>query len=286
MNVANFFWHGSLLSLYERACLASFVHHGFRVRLWTYRPLEVPQGVERCDAGSILPEADIARFTQAGVKGSVTSFSNAFRYRLLAEHGGWWFDTDVFCLKPSDQFIADREFVIGWEDVGIIATGVMRVPASFARLLYDEVLEIGVRNGWTFRWGEIGPKMLTTVAVREGVDHHAFPKHVFYPMGPVHALSALDPERAGDFEAACAQAHTYHLWNEVIRQHAIPKMLMPPEGSYLHTQFVRIDPSLAALPALPVETLRRLSFKPEPVPLHSIKFLSRTLWTVVKRRYL
>lgn len=264
--------------------MTSFVHHGFRVRLWCYRPLDAPPGVEVCDATSLMPEADIARFTQAGVKGSVASFANVFRYRLLAEQGGWWFDSDVLCLKPHDQFFMDREYVFGYSRSDVVANGIMKIPSSFAQIVYDEAVMIGNRNNWTFHWGEIGPKLFTSVAKREGVIHHACPASVFIPIAYFNAFWALDPDRAEEVEIICEHSHTYHFFNEILRQNAIPKFLMPPEGSYLHTQFTRVDPSLATLPALPIETFRKLCIK--PLPMHSIKFLSRSLWSLVKGRYL
>jgi hypothetical protein len=263
--------------------MASFVQHGFHVRLWCYRPLDVPVGVEVSDASTILPESDIGRFTQAGVKGSVTSFSNLFRYTLLAQHGGWWFDSDVLCLKPSDQFFTDREYVFGYSRSDVVASGIMKIPSSFAQIVCDEAVLIGNRNNWTFHWGEIGPQLFTSVAKREGVIHHACPASVFIPIAYFNALLALDPDRAEEVEITCEHSHTYHFFNEILRQNAIPKALMPPVGSYLHSQFIRFDPSLATLPALPVKTFRKLCVK--PLPMHSIKFLSRSLWSLVKRRY-
>ena len=286
MNIANFFWYGGLLSCYEWACMASFVQHGFHVRLWCYRPLDVPVGVEVSDASTILPESEISRFTQGGVKGSVTSFSNLFRYTLLAKHGGWWFDSDVLCLKPATSYFLDSDYVFGIETRDLIACGVIKAPAAFASRMCEELILLGEQKGWDFNWGDTGPILLTRIAKQEGVDRHAQPVHVFYPKGPVDALGALDPDQAAVFDEACEQSHAYHFWNEVFRQHAIPKSLMPPIGSFLYSQFVKADPSLASHPSLPIETFRRLCYTPVPVPLHSIKFLTRSLWSLVKRRYL
>jgi len=67
-----------------------------------------PENVILKDANKIIPESQVFRKKLAdpklGVgKGSFGSpFSDLFRYKLLYEHGGWWVDMDVTCLKPFD----------------------------------------------------------------------------------------------------------------------------------------------------------------------------------------
>lgn len=92
----------------EMLTLHSFVSCGHRFILWTYRPLkqQLPDGVECRDASEIIPEERIFRYRKPSQfghgKGSPAGFSDVFRYKLLYEHGGWWADMDVSCLKPLD----------------------------------------------------------------------------------------------------------------------------------------------------------------------------------------
>src|SRR4029434_7249964 len=54
--------------------------------------------------------------------GSLAVFADWFRYRLLAEHGGLWVDTDMVCLRPFDH--AGPE-IFGWQDQSTINNAVL-----------------------------------------------------------------------------------------------------------------------------------------------------------------
>lgn len=106
--VINSLWIGSELSSLELLTLHSFTSQGHLFRLWTYGPLRspIPAGVELRDANEIIPEHRVFRYRHTNRyghgKGSVSGFSDIFRYKLLYEHGGWWVDMDITCLKPFD----------------------------------------------------------------------------------------------------------------------------------------------------------------------------------------
>jgi len=126
-------WIGERLSRLELLTIKSFVHFGHEFHLWLYAPLEnIPaEGVVLRDAASILPESAIFRNAAAdpisGVgKDSIGAFSDLFRYKLLAEHGGIWVDMDVTCLQPFD--CAD-EYWFRAHRVGIIGN-IMKCPAG------------------------------------------------------------------------------------------------------------------------------------------------------------
>ena len=59
------------------------------------------------DANDIIPNERVFRYrfsNQFGHgKGSVSGFSDIFRYKLLYDHGGWWVDMDVTCLRSLDM---------------------------------------------------------------------------------------------------------------------------------------------------------------------------------------
>lgn len=110
-NVVHGLWVGNRLSLLEMLTLHSFSHHGYTFKLWVYNELQntLPPGVELHDAATIIPRNKVfakkrndSRYgIGAGSFGA--PFSDLFRYKLLYEHGGWWVDMDITCLKPFDQ---------------------------------------------------------------------------------------------------------------------------------------------------------------------------------------
>jgi len=71
--------------------MASFLAHGHPVDLYVYEPPGAPPaGVRLVDAEEILPRALLFTHRRTG---SLGSFSDWFRYRLLRERGGIWAET-------------------------------------------------------------------------------------------------------------------------------------------------------------------------------------------------
>jgi hypothetical protein len=101
-------WIGSVLSPLELLTLKSFLRNGHTFHLWVYDSLKtsIPKEVILKDANEIIPSDKIFRYKHTDQfghgKGSLAGFSDIFRYKLLYEHGGWWADMDVTCLKPLD----------------------------------------------------------------------------------------------------------------------------------------------------------------------------------------
>lgn len=99
-------WIGGKLSLLEQLTLHSFINCGHDFHLYVYNELEteIPKEVIVKDANEILDRKHIfsyKKYNQFGHgKGSVSGFSDIFRYKLLFEKGGWWVDMDVTCIKP------------------------------------------------------------------------------------------------------------------------------------------------------------------------------------------
>lgn len=126
-------WIGNRLSKIELLTISSFLHHGHQFYLWLYDKLEheIPASVIVRDANEIIPKEKIYRRKYndpaCGVgQGSLGSpFADWFRYRLLYEHGGWWTDMDVTCLKPLDF---SDEYVFREHDKLIVIGNVIKTP--------------------------------------------------------------------------------------------------------------------------------------------------------------
>jgi Alpha 1,4-glycosyltransferase conserved region/Glycosyltransferase sugar-binding region containing DXD motif len=229
------FWHGARLSRVERLSMCSFLANGHAVHLYVYRePVGVPAGVEILDAGQILP-AD-AMFVHE-TTGSIASFADWFRYKLLLARGGLWADTDVVCLRPLHYPGAE---IFGWQDARIINNAVLGLPPAHPlahwmveccehpnRLLPYDSARVrrrklkrrflrGNRRG-DIAWGEHGPEGLTRAAGHLGYAHLAVPFWHFYP---VHYLNwnAIFDESLAENEQIVAASAAIHLWNEMTRQ--------------------------------------------------------------------
>ncbi len=240
-------WIGPRLPASARACLGSFLRHGHRVIVHSYAPIaSLPAGVENRDAARILPESAIVRHHRTN---SVSLFSNYFRYKLAERARGFWIDCDIYCLRPFDF---PDELVFGWENETQINGAVLRlVPGS---ALHRDLVALFQEKSPQFQWfstsqrirararslyhrkplitqlpwGAAGPRAITWLARKHGLQNKAQPVEVFYPVSYDDAgkLCLRDFDMA---EAAGARTVAIHLWN----QHLVDQKSAVEDGSFL-----------------------------------------------------
>lgn len=222
------------------------LRQGHPLALYCYRePDGVPDGIELRNAAEIIPEDRIIRHST----GSVSLFSNWFRYELQRREAGTWVDCDVYLLAPLD---GSSPFLFAEEEPGRISTGVLRLPPNSPVLppLIELFEERSVPLWLPFRsrlaahlrlwgrgrsglasmpWGSAGPKALTYLVRRHGMDRLALPQDLFYPIPWSDALWITDPGRNLD-EMITPRTVAVHLWNERIK-HVKDRSARP--GSFL-----------------------------------------------------
>ncbi len=151
------FWHGGPLSSFERLSLTSFVRAGYRVALYAYRELDVPEAVELRDARDVLPESSL--FANVDRPALFALFSNWFRYRLMSETGCTWIDTDSVLIGAR---LPDSPYLFGWEDEQQINGAFLRFPRgnAFVRLrkergqrsTQNNLCSVICRDGNRYEW--------------------------------------------------------------------------------------------------------------------------------------
>ena len=100
MSVVQGLWIGESLSIMEKLSINSFLKNGYEYHLYTYGEVKnIPEGAIIKDGNEVLPKSDIFRYKN----GSVSAFSNLFRFMLLYKKGGWWVDTDLMCTQYYDD---------------------------------------------------------------------------------------------------------------------------------------------------------------------------------------
>jgi hypothetical protein len=101
LTVCNMLWIGPALGALERACIRSVLRQGHRLVLWCYDPPDggVPEGVEL----GVTPPRSVPRQDHPAPSGSVSLFSNLFRYELQRQGRGTWLDIDHYLLKPIER---------------------------------------------------------------------------------------------------------------------------------------------------------------------------------------
>lgn len=224
------FWGGSPLSPFERACLGSFAARGYEVHLYSYEPVDLPDGVLPADAGAIAPKADIGRFIYDG-RPDFSHFTDYFRYRLFLETDHIWIDTDVLLLRAFDRELP--RMLLTKEHETSLCGAVMRLDGSQVDLP-EIIRRAGGRAGKSLRWGETGPVLLTSLYKGSSFFDEAFPPEYFYPVLYDVFWKVFLPEERDECAELCRDAYTLHLWNNIVVDLGFWKHLAPPEGSFLH----------------------------------------------------
>lgn len=218
------FWHGSPLPPLTRACLSSFVGRGHGVRLYAYDRLDLPQGVTWADAGKVIPREDLIVH-----RGGIEAFTDLFRYQLLFDRGGWWVDTDVYCLEPA---LPSAPRAWATEGAGLINNAILKFPAGdplCARLV--ESAREGLAN--QTRWGALGPALLTEVLGEIPDAGHAGTQAAFYPLHWLEAHYVWLPEHRAEVDARLAGGTFLHLWMKALTDCGVGMDHAPPAGSWL-----------------------------------------------------
>ncbi len=229
------FWQGPLDPLIY-SCLASFPHFGARLRLYSYdSACEVPPGVEWADARDICPnESLVGRYIADGQR-SFAKFSNLFRYRMIRKTGLCWVDTDMLCLRAPDFLASPMVFGRQLEPSHswTINNAVLKLPPRHP-ILGDLIKRAAAVVDVDQPWGIIGPALLTELAKKHRIDHHARDIEAFYPVSSDDCWKPLLPEACSEIRAATSAANFLHLWHESFRRHGLDKWAAPPPGSFLH----------------------------------------------------
>ncbi len=185
------FWHGGVLSPYELFCLKSFIDCGHAVDLYTYDlNLVAPAGVRVCDAAELVGRDEVFVYQSEGFgKGSPSAFSNHFRYKLLAERGGWWIDTDVVCLTDRIP-VVERVFRSAGRGLRRLRDHVFpaRPPDHAAMPGTDDQAR---------PHGQMGRYRASHADTRasEGRSNRAVPASVSYPIHYSQAVDLLRPSK-------------------------------------------------------------------------------------------
>jgi hypothetical protein len=196
------------------------------VELYSYQSLDTPDGVTLSDAAQVLPAG-----AQAPFQGHVTAFADLFRYQLLHDRGGWWVDTDVYCLTATLPAV---ERAWAPEENGRLNNAILKFPArdpDCARLL-DRARE---RAAGPDRWGALGPALVTEILGAPENPSHGGTRAEFYPLHWLEAHYVWLPEYRAEVAARLEQGVFLHCWMKALTDCGIDLRREPPAGSWLHT---------------------------------------------------
>lgn len=223
-------WIGDRLSRMEQLSIKSFLDNGHTYHLYTYGPVEnVPEGAIVKDANDILDSSEIYRYKN----GSVSAFSNLFRFTMMYKVGGYWADTDLICVKP---FKIEADFVIATEPQKMFSQ--VHYTSSFLKFKKgsQEALE-GMNIQREFKklilsgqlaWSA-GPLCVGQLVEKFNMQKYALPWYGICSCSYDLVLSLVNPTQKphpsliNKMEDIPDGMYCIHLWHEMWRRHNIDK---------------------------------------------------------------
>lgn len=198
-------WIGDRLSALELLSVASHLKQGHRYHLWCYKSYDnLPDGVIVEDANAVLPEKEIFCYKIGIGAGSVSAFSNIFRYKLISERGGWWSDCDVVALKSFPEvdhmFASERH-----PDGSSLPTTCAFTGRDVAAECYKKAV---LYNRNTLVWGRIGPRLFSSTIRNMGLEEFTASPDDFCP------VDWFEPFK----RPKATPGHAVHLWHEMWRR--------------------------------------------------------------------
>ena len=193
-NIIQSLWIGSSLSKLEQVCLKSFIDNGHEFHLYTYEDVDnIPEGIIIKDGNEILDKSEIFRYQN----GSVSAFSNLFRFTLLYKKGGIWVDTDVICVKP---FLFEDEIVIMSEpdkyyNENIITSCFIKLPQN--SLISKTGIDIQREHkklilSGQMQWGS-GPRTIKELVEKFNLYNYVKPWYTVCTCAWNHSITLLNP---------------------------------------------------------------------------------------------
>jgi Capsular polysaccharide synthesis protein len=228
-SVVHTFWHGGELPRLALTCLGSFLTRGHRLCVHSYERIAVPHGATWEDASDVVPRDELER--RDSTPGAITSFADVFRYELLLRYGGWWVDTDVYCLCDE---LPEGDHAWAEQEPGLLNNAILKFPpgdplcARLAALARERA-----RPGLS--WGTLGPTLVTEVlSGSDGIDPTRLGPS-FYPIHWLEAHALWLPEWNDEVQRRLRRASFLHCWAQALSNMGIDLDSAPPRGSYLAT---------------------------------------------------
>ena len=221
--------------------------------LYVYENISnIPEGIRVEDGNHILDGAHLFADNFHAGKGraslSYATFADLFRLKLLAMHGGWWFDADMVALTPPlaggerGPFLTASTFEGQYGTCAINCAMFCHAGDSIMVSMSNEAEKI-VADG-EYKFGDTGPFLLQRTLRNRRLENLIAPFEEFCPfpwrqihqaafrtnrelfMNTARLAKHLVWERTrSDFKAAYVRSNTrcIHLHNEIWRRAGIEK---------------------------------------------------------------
>lgn len=246
---AHFMWEGTL-TLYEFKSIQSAVKHGFITNVWSYSPLELPDGAILRDASLIMPKEQFTSYKLLGSPNLAVA-SDIFRLMLLLQEGGWWFDCDCYIVRPVEDFVKLsklREIVVGnptpTRNLKDTNNGIMYSNNNDFLQCMLEIAHTKIDNNSNVKeYFACGGRSLVETLIKFKLENTVMGKKYFDPLPYNTPWMLLDIKHRDQLIQATNDSFVVHTYNSRFREFAsifrgslnkhFNKTMQPPSGSYL-----------------------------------------------------
>lgn len=219
----NMFWQGVRLPPLAWACMCSFIERGHRLRVFSYHDLAIPAGAVLADAQGV-----IERDAGLDAQGTIAEFSDVFRYKLLHKYGGWWADSDVYCLAHE---LPGEPYAWAEQEPGVTNNAILKFPKDDA--LCGRLLKLALKRRQKKRkWGALGPDLVTEVVGKRKDLLKSGSTATFYPWNWLESFLIWFPRTKGEVERRAKGALFMHFWDSSLRLMGMDVYRDPPPDSY------------------------------------------------------
>jgi hypothetical protein len=218
----------------------------------------VPAGVTLRDIREFLPEEHKYKYKQAHPFGltqdnnkeysTLAMFSDAFRIMALRQFGGWYFDTDCFCLKDQSEFKKlkqDKNIVIAYEGKNNWYAGSAILyfkNYEIANLFCADFEKCCVEYNYEFpEWALAGPRLVSQTIINNNLSNEVLSSETFYPINWTEMELFIDKNLINTAKEKSKNSYVTHVWNSQLNQKYDLKGKVPPQGSHLEELFNTLD---------------------------------------------
>lgn len=254
------FWYGSPLSYVERACIQSFLDHGFDFHFYSLdSKLDAPEGVILHDANDVYDSSEFLNAPSS--RHRAAAYSDILRMYLMKKTDYVWVDLDMYCVRPLGF---DSDYLFGKvKRKRSMNNCILRLPKDslalqlitnfyqtdiplpfwlgekHVRSVIDRLKEGRRLTLYDLPWTTTGPSLAAWALNLTGEMERGQHWHVFFPKSEF-----LDPElEIEEYEADWVRFHHFQgrTRSKLLREHAG----IPPKGSYIDMICKRhgIDPA-------------------------------------------
>lgn len=226
-------WVGDPLTKVQIVALSSFVYHKHDITLFVYDlDLEVPAGVKKQDARSIMEEEEI--FT---VQNQFAAFSDLFRYQMIYKTGLAWVDADTICLTSDWNF---KEDTYAGLEKDMVVGGVLSLPQD------SDAIRYLIKKSTTFdktkiKWIDVGPALVDKAFRKYNLMDYVYSQETFCGIHFSEWQKLWNPKFLKEIKKLEKNGKSISIYNSMVTRSEIDKNFLPRGSAmdYFYRKFVQ-----------------------------------------------